>query len=406
MTKKNLMPAIVLSAICIAAALLLSVINIFTGPRIADNKEKKANEKLVMVYPGGSDFKKLDLASYEGLPASITAAYSEGSGGFVIQSTVTGWKPGLVIMCGIDANGKIVGADYIASNETLGAENGLGGRFVGKDKDTVTPDLVAGPTAKMTTGAYYNAIKDALLAYNLLKGGKTLEQSLNAALGIEGVEFDKWLVTADIEGIDAVYTAKNNSGRVYVIGESFIGIKADGTVMPTEASADEQAKATAAETVISSITFTEITEIPEGVNDQNTKVTKISVANNGTYVFEISAKGYSSLFEYSVERVPMIIKLAISADGKIMDVITVSHNESSGYGDECATEEYYEQYKGKGDADIKESVVTPDYMKDQISEDSTDIGAISSATYTTVGYQRAVKAAFAAFNALTKGGND
>lgn len=402
MTKKNLMPVIVLSAICIAAALLLSVINIFTGPRIADNKEKKANEKLVMVYPGGSDFKKLDLASYEGLPASITAAYSEGSGGFVIQSTVTGWKPGLVIMCGIDANGKIVGADYIASNETLGAENGLGGRFVGKDKNTVTPDLVAGPTAKMTTGAYYNAIKDSLEAYNLLKGGKTLAQSLNAALGIEGVEFDKWLVIADIEGIDAVYTAKDNSGRVYVIGESFIGIKADGTVMPTEASADEKAKATAAETVISAITFTDVQK-PEGTK---ANVVSIKKASNGTYVFELLADGYDAMFEWG-EGNQISISLAISAEGKIMDVVTVEHHESGGYGDACATEEYYEQYKGKGDADIKESASHyPDHSDDLIPEDTTDIGAISSATYTTIGYQRAVKAAFAAFNALTEGGND
>ena len=46
-------------------------------------------------------------------------------------------------------------------------------------------------------------------------------------------------------------------------------------------------------------------------------------------------------------------------------------------------------------------------MLDQIPIDSTDIGAISSATYTTYGYQKAIKSAFAAFNLLTaeEGGN-
>ena len=43
---------------------------------------------------------------------------------------------------------------------------------------------------------------------------------------------------------------------------------------------------------------------------------------------------------------------------------------------------------------------------DQIPSDSTDIGAISSATYTTYGYQKAVKAAFDAYEILIAGGEE
>ena len=398
MKKSNLMPAIVLCAICIASALLLSVINIFTSAKIEDNKKKAETEKLVAVYPGGSDFKELDITSYE-LPASVVAAYSEGSGGFIIKTSVTGWKPGLVIMCGINSEGKIVGADYTESKETLGAEVGLGNRFVGKGKDDLTPDIVAGPTAKMTTGAYYNAIKDSFEAYNILKGGKSFAQSLNAALGTEGMEFDKWLTIATLDGIDAVYTAKDNSGRVYVIGESFVGIKADGTVVGGEASADEVAKAEAADTVIKGITVTDVTK-PTGTK---ANVVSIKKASNGTYLFELLADGYDSYYYGS----SIEIALAISADGKITDVITLAHNESAGYGDACATEEYYEQYKGKGDSEINLTVNRyPEHNEDLIPEDTTDIGAISSATYTTYGYQSAIKAAFEAFKTLTEGGND
>jgi len=39
-------------------------------------------------------------------------------------------------------------------------------------------------------------------------------------------------------------------------------------------------------------------------------------------------------------------------------------------------------------------------MEDQIPEGNTDIGVITSATYTTFGYQRAIKAAFAAYEIL------
>ena len=100
------------------------------------------------------------------------------------------------------------------------------------------------------------------------------------------------------------------------------------------------------------------------------------------------------------------IKLSISADGKIIDCYTVDHNESKGYGDACATEEYYEQYKGASDADIVITVQAPDAHGDQIPTDCTDIGAIASATYTTAGYQKAVKAAFAAYELISNGGEN
>ena len=54
------------------------------------------------------------------------------------------------------------------------------------------------------------------------------------------------------------------------------------------------------------------------------------------------------------------------------------------------------------------TVPFPDFHDDQISNDCTDIGAISSSTFTSTGYQVAVKVAFEAFELLTntEGGND
>ncbi|MBR2651205.1 MAG: hypothetical protein IKD45_06045, partial [Clostridia bacterium] len=225
MKKTNLMPTLVLASICLAATLLLAVINLFTAPIIKDREEAKANAALVEIYPGGTDFKKIDLTQYT-LPKSITAAYSEGSGGYVIQSTVSGYNQGLVIMCGIDKDGKIVGADYIASNETLSAEVGLGDRFVGKVQGDLTPDIVAGSTAKLTTGAYYQAITDSLNAFTILTGGEAdlrtpeeiLADNCNAALGTTELKFTKWFKCEVLTGVDEVYEAENNGGRVYVIG--------------------------------------------------------------------------------------------------------------------------------------------------------------------------------------------
>ena len=402
----NLKPALVLIVICIASALVLSSINLITGPIIEKLQSASANAALTEVYPGGKGFEKLDLTKYT-LPASVTDAYKEETGGYVIQTTVKGYKPGLVILCGINAEGKIVGAKYIQSNETLDAEVGLGDRFVGKGSDEMTPDIVAGSTAKLTTGAYYNAILDSFAAFAVFGGGsfdnrspeEILQDNCNEALGTEGVKFTKWIATAVVEGVDAVYEAENNAGRVYVIGDSFIGVK-DGAVVGTSEGSDV---ALAADAVISAITL-ETVEKPEGTKKN---VVKIQKASNGTYVFDLLADGYQAVFDWG-DGTQIRITVSIDAEGKILDLVTVSHNESAGLGDACATEEYYAQYLGKGDADVVISSGYPDHNgSDLIPDTSTDVGIIASSTYTTVGYQTAIKAAFEAFGALTaeEGGN-
>ncbi|MBR2965334.1 MAG: FMN-binding protein [Clostridia bacterium] len=410
MRKEKIMPSAVLGVICIAVAALLAVVNIFTGPVIDKMNNDKANAALLEVYPGGTGFEKIDLSEYAGkLPPSITAAYTEASGGYVIQSTVTGYKPGLVIMCGIDSTGKIVGADYILSNETLSAEVGLGDRFVGKGEDEMSPDIVAGSTAKLTTGAYYQAILDAFGAVTVFEGGEVdnrtpeeiLQDNCNAALGTEKKTFTKWIALASLDGIDAVYVS--DAGRVYVIGDAFVGIKADGTVATADATEENKAKAIAADEIVKAITLADV----EKPADAKKQIVSIKKASNGAYLFELSADGYQVKSEWG-NKTPIKIMLSISAEGKIIDCVTVSQSESKGFGDSCATEEYTGQYKGKGDADITVSSRYPtDYGQDLIPSDTTDVGAIASSTYTTVGYQTAVKAAFEAFNLLTstEGGN-
>ncbi len=410
MRKEKLMPSIVLGVICIVVAGLLALVNTVTGPIIDKMNSDKANAALLEVYPGGSGFEEIDISKYAGkLPESITAAYSEGSGGYVIQSTVTGYKPGMVIMCGIDKDGKIVGADYILSNETLSAEVGLGDRFVGKGEDEMSPDIVAGSTAKLTTGAYYQAILDAFGAFTVFNGGEVdnrtpeeiLQDNCNAALGTENKTFTKWIALTLLDGIDAVYEAAE--GRVYVIGDAFVGIKADGTVATVDATEENKAKASLADATVKAITL----ESVDKPADAKSQIVSIKRASNGAYLFELSAAGYQSKFEYG-DGTPIKIMLTISSDGKIIDCVTVSQSESKGFGDVCASEEYTAQYKDKGDADIEISSRYPmDYSDDLIPSDSTDVGAIANATYTTVGYQTAVKAAFEAFNALTstEGGN-
>lgn len=409
--KKQIMPTVVLGSICLIVALMLSLINSITAPMIEAAQNAAANEALLVVLPDGKNFEEITLdASY---PAVITKGY-KADGGYVFQANVTGKNSGLIILIGIDTEGKIVGTKVIADQETDDYDakvfpnlEGTDGAYKGMNLDNFAPHLVSGAT--LTSRAYGDAIKAALQAASIAGGASVdtrtpeqiLQDNCNAALGTTGVEFTKWFATEIIEGIDAVYVAADNSGRVFVIGESFVGVKADGT-LATAGAANAEA-ILAANTVIANSTMTEITEFPEGIDTKIVK--KIYVTGSGNYVFDLEAKGYQVGFEYG-NKTPIQIKLSISADGKIIDCLTVSHKESKGYGDACATEDYYDQFRGSSASDIVITVTHPDYMMDQISPDNTDKGVIASATYTTAGYQKAVKAAFAAFEILTANGGE
>lgn len=415
MKKSNVMSVLVLVCICLVSALLLSTLNLITTPWLEDKNYRKTQDSLREVYPGGSDFKEINLKEYD-LPESITAAYSEASGGFVIQSTVEGYAPGLVIMCGIDKDGRIVGADYIASNETNSAEVGLGDRFVGKVEAEMTPDIVAGPTSTLTTNAYYGAVLDALSAFTVLKGGRTPEQvfsdNFNLALGTSKKSHERWFATELLVGVDALYkTDSADDGVVMLIGDRFVGVKAgvatssigayDESGVITDPTAEEKATAEAAYALYSATTPTDV-EIPAGTK---TNVLKVSVTATGNYVINMVTTGsYSAEGEWAHgDGANIEFTVSITPAGRIIDVITTKSSESKGYGDVCVKESFYASIRGAVREDILDlnfSSISPDDYDDQIPADATGPAVIAGATFTTVYYQQALLDAFDVVTAL------
>lgn len=415
MKTKNFLPTLVLVSICVAAALLLSLVNMITAPLIDAAQSAAADEALLEVLPNGKNFTPIEITS--DYPEIVTAG-QKADGGFVFQMTVTGKSTGMIIMCGVDTNGNIVGVKVIANEETPSyAEKvfpeveGTNSKYTGMNIDNFDPFLVSGAT--LTSRAVGDAVKAALQAAVIAAGGSVdtrtpeqiLQDNCNAALGTTGITFKKWFATEVLTGVDAVYEAADKSGRVYVIGESFAGVKADGTIVNL-GGADEAVVKAADEAVKSSV-LTEVTTLPEGIKKT---VTKISVTASGNYVFEVLGHGYyyETNYEFAgIEEGEIEIKLSISADGKIIDVITVYQEETKGLGDVCATEEYYEQYRGHSNGDIVITVPSPDFYQTQTPEGCTDIGVITGATFTSTAYQSAVKAAFSAFELITaQGGNN
>ena len=154
------MPSVVLCSICLIAALLLSVINIFTSQKISENQEKNTNSAFTEILPGATGKETLTLN--ESYPEAVVEGYKFDNG-FVFKMSVSGYKDGLIIMCGIDLDGKITGVKHIQTNETYGMEAELNKAYVGDTAESLELILATGATkSSKSSKAYYDAMSAAL----------------------------------------------------------------------------------------------------------------------------------------------------------------------------------------------------------------------------------------------------
>lgn len=385
---KNYIKSVVsLTVIVVAVLALMAVTNEITAPIIEKNAASSANEALLVVMPEGQDFTAVDLSAYE-LPSTVTEAYAESTGGFVIKLTTSGYSSDMVIMCGINSAGEITGATCLSSNETLGYEKTYGEGVAGTTLDNID-GLATVSGATRTTQGYKNALKDALNSFVILNGGSVdirseeeiLADSLNEALPAGEGAFTQWFVTEALTDASAVYVADNGAGYVFVSGESFIAVDGEGNVISAVSEDVKVAMAANAQLVASS----KLTEIDiTGYEDMPSAVDKAYKTESGNYMFELHASGFGingdSYYNPSGEYIHL--KVSVTADGKILACETVSQKETDGLGSACADASFYTQFNGKDETNYGE------------------IDAISGATITTNGYKTAVSRAFEAVKIL------
>ena len=329
---------------------------------------------------------KMDLSQYT-LPSSVTEVL-KGSKGYIIYLSVEGYKPGMEIACGVSTDGKIVNAICLTSNETNGVQVNYGESFIGKDAAGVEAvDTVAGST--LTSTAYKNAMKDALNAAIVLGGGNVdirnpeqiLADNLAAALPAGEGKFTKLFFTEVVEGVDAVYAADNGAGYVAVIGEEFFGTDAEGN-------SDNAVVATAVKALAASTSTDVDLTAYAGLNDTITSIKKTATGNYDIRVEGLGYAYYDDNHGYGEQRfIPIVIRVSITPEGKIIDCLTVSHEESKNIGDVCGKEEYYGQFDGK------------------TADTYTEVEGIAGATWTTEGYMDAIKFCFEAVTILEGGAN-
>lgn len=374
-----------LTVVCAIVAVLMAATNALTAPIIKKNESAAANEALLVVMPDGKNFQTVDLSAYT-LPATVSEVYSEEGGGYVIKLVTSGYSSGMVIMCGIDKDGAITGAVCLSSGETLGYEKEYGNGAVGLKLDTVDSlDTIAGATK--TTGGYKNALKDALNSHIILGGGSVdirteeeiLADNLKSALpGGEG--FEEIFIVESLSGIDGIYRAENGAGYVYVSGENFVGVSADGNIV---SEVDE----TLSETVLAAHTAmaeSTISEVDISAYELESNILKVYKTASGNYVFDLQAAGFGINGDdwYNPSREYIYIKLAATAEGEIISVKTTEQHETEGIGSACADKAFYSQFVGKN------------------SENYKEIDAIGGATITTNGYKTAVGRALEAIKIM------
>lgn len=391
--KKHLNSILTLFLICAIVSVALAVCYGITDPIIKQQQAAAASGALLEVMPNGGTFEKVDLSTYD-LPASIKEANKASNGGYVFKVFFKGKYPDNIAMIGVSADGQITGTKCITITDDAAYAGkyfpifDANGHFNGADITTIDGvDTVAGAT--LSTAGYRAAVKDALAAATILGGGSVdlrdpaqiLNDNLNAALGTEGVEFDKHFFIEVIEGVDAIYVAKNGAGHVVVIGETFVGVGADGNVIG-EAN-EVAANAVAA---IKATTFTDVDiSAFDGVSK---RVKSAKITDGGVYVLEVEGAGFGKKgsSDYGASGEYLVIRISIAPDGSILDCYTVYQSESKGFGDVCATEEFYGQFAGK----------TQENYEDII---------IAGSTYTTDGYHAAIKNAYKAVKIFQGGAN-
>ena len=237
--------ALTLIVLFLVFALLLTGLNTWAGPIIEQGEASQAVGPLLEVLPGAQGF---DLIySNDGsagselvdIPESVESIYSETSGlGYaMLLTTSQGYtKQPMEIALGIDAEGKIAGAQVLVYPETkdMGVDT-YPQTYIGQDSTLADVSLVAGVT--YSSKAFHDAILDgftALTANGLVSAGVKGDAQLlteliasvfpgmmNSEGAMQGEETETGL-----DGVTAAYKAPNGAGFALIANVDGAGVLA------------------------------------------------------------------------------------------------------------------------------------------------------------------------------------
>ena len=116
LTRYILRITLVLLAIAIVVAGLLAFVNRITAPVIAAANEKKTQEAIAQVLPGGYEAEITDYTDSTGLVSKVY----KGQQGYALEVTPMGFDNTITMMVGIDLEGKVLGIAIVSHTESAG----------------------------------------------------------------------------------------------------------------------------------------------------------------------------------------------------------------------------------------------------------------------------------------------
>lgn len=162
----NIKPAVVLTIICIAAALLLTFAHELTKDSIAEQKALKFSTSVEALF-GRVDSRLVEGDFGDGI--ENIAVTSDGR--TAIQVVADGYsKEGINILVGIGADGAVSGIEFVSLGETPGLGSKVRDiesfreQFYGQTQPDVPLDAVSGAT--FSSRGMKSAVDAALEAYN------------------------------------------------------------------------------------------------------------------------------------------------------------------------------------------------------------------------------------------------
>ena len=170
MRKDFVAPILVLTLICLVISGALAFTNSITEPVITGAAAEREEAARYEIIPEADDF---ELFSADGLPATVREVYRSTNGvGYIFMIMTSGYGGDIKIICGVDADGRVIRSRAIEQSETKGlgariAEAPFADQFDGVDSELEGVDAITGATISST--AYIGAIRDALDAFEIIR---------------------------------------------------------------------------------------------------------------------------------------------------------------------------------------------------------------------------------------------
>lgn len=147
-----------LTAICAAVALVLSVVNILTRDRIAENLREAEAIAISRVWSGSAGEGELEYLPVDGAPETVSAVYEVTVAGecvgWCVSVSPSGFGGNIDMVVGVDLAGRVVGVEITALSETPGlgsrvSESEFLSGYIGKGENIVLGvdiDAISGAT--------------------------------------------------------------------------------------------------------------------------------------------------------------------------------------------------------------------------------------------------------------------